>query len=245
MAPALPGPVCVTAASGGIGLTLCRELLDGGYTVFAHYRSNRAALDALAAELPGRLTPLQADLARPDDVEALERRLADEAPDLYGLVHGAAHYVAADDIVAFPRQDLETTMQVNVYAAFRLSQGVFARMRERGEGRIVFTSSIGVKYGGSPHTAPYTFSKAAVEAMSMGFAKAGAPHGVLVNALRVGVTDTGMHDANPHKDMQARLKLIPLGRAARPREVCRAVLFLLDPANSYTTGTVLTVAGGE
>ena len=112
-------------------------------------------------------------------------------------------------------------------------------------GRIINISSIGVKYGGHPNSAPYTISKAALEAMTILFAKAGAPHNVLVNAVRVGATDTDFHKLNPSKDLSSRINLIPLKRLADPSEIASTIYFLASEESSFVTGSVITVAGGE
>ena len=81
--------------------------------------------------------------------------------------------------------------------------------------------------------------------MTRAFAKAGAPHNILVNAVRAGVVDTGFHDLNFKKDMKKRINMIPLKRMASPREIADTVLFLTSDKSAFTTGTVITVAGGE
>ena len=92
---------------------------------------------------------------------------------------------------------------------------------------------------------PYTVSKAGLETMTMAFAKAGAPYNILVNAIRAGVTDTKFHDLNPGKNMRKRIEMIPLKRMATTQEITNTVFFLTSEKSSFTTGSIITVAGGE
>jgi len=84
-----------------------------------------------------------------------------------------------------------------------------------------------------------------LETMTISFAKAGAPHNVLVNALRVGVTDTDFHKRNPKKKLNSRTDLVPLKRLAEPAEIANTIFFLASEESSFITGSVITVAGGE
>src|SRR5207244_2365251 len=105
-----------------------------------------------------------------------------------------------------------------------------------GGGRIVNISSIGVKFGGSPTSLHYAAAKAALEAMTIGLARAGACDRILVNAIRPGVIATPFHDDVPADAIQRRVELIPLKRMGQPAEVASMVTYLLSPAASYITG---------
>ena len=85
-------------------------------------------------------------------------------------------------------------------------------------GRIVNISSISVEHGGNPASLAYTTSKAALESMTKTVSKKTARSGVLINAIRVGLTDTEFHKKNPNKLINARVNQIPIGRMLRPRK---------------------------
>ena len=134
---------------------------------------------------------------------------------------------------------------VNVKSPFLLSMRFVELMKDYKRGRIINISSIGVKYGGSVNSMPYTISKAALEAMTVSFAKEGAKYNILVNALRVGVTNTGIHDKSNNKNMNKRVEMIPLKRMAEPEEIAEYILFLSSEQCNFTTGSIITIAGGE
>ena len=89
-------------------------------------------------------------------------------------------------------------------------------------------------------------TKAGIVNMSEGFAKELAQHGIRVNAILPGLTDTKFASAltgNP-KILEMMLRMIPLQRVAQPEEIAPMALFLASPAASYITGGVFTVDGG-
>jgi NAD(P)-dependent dehydrogenase (short-subunit alcohol dehydrogenase family) len=92
----------------------------------------------------------------------------------------------------------------------------------------------------------YSFTKAAILSMTEGFAKELAGAGVRVNAVLPGLTDTKFAGAlTQNADLlKTLLRMIPLGRIARPEEIAPAILFLCSPAASYITGASFAVDGG-
>jgi NAD(P)-dependent dehydrogenase (short-subunit alcohol dehydrogenase family) len=236
--------VLVTGASGGIGGQVARDLLEDGAFVGAHFFSNAAGAEALLERAPDRCHIFRADLSQAGEADRLFTSfLAWSAGRIDALVNcaGVARSVPLEELT---EAALDETFAVNVRAPFLLACAALRVMKAQGAGRIVNVSSIGVAYGGSPKTAHYSASKAALEAMTRSLAKAGAPHGVLVNAVRAGVTDTAFH-AKLGRDLAERVSLIPLGRAARPEEISSVVRFLLGPGSSFMTGAIVPVAGGE
>ena len=81
--------------------------------------------------------------------------------------------------------------------------------------------------------------------MTLSFSKAGAPYNILVNTVRAGVTNTKLHQNNSIKNMDECIAMIPLKRWAEPEGISSTIFFLASEDSSFTTGTILTVAGGE
>jgi NAD(P)-dependent dehydrogenase (short-subunit alcohol dehydrogenase family) len=139
----------------------------------------------------------------------------------------------------------EKTVEVNLRGYFWTTVQAARRMRAAGGGAVVNIASVNARRA-APGQGVYSMTKAGIVNMTEGFAKELAPHGIRVNAILPGLTETKFASAitsNP-KLMDAMLRMIPLGRSAQPHEIAPAALFLLSPAAGYVTGTTLAVDGG-
>ena len=177
----------VTGASGGIGAELSRGLAEAGAALALHYASNEEAASALAAEIEaagGRTLTLGADLG---DADAPERLVAEVEREL-GPVDVLAANAGLSRPGAWEDVDAETfdaTIAVNLRAPYLLARRVLPGMRERGYGRILFTSSVAALTGGivGPH---YASSKAGLHGLTHFLAARVAADGVTVNAIAPG-----------------------------------------------------------
>ncbi len=237
-----PKTILITGANGGIGFACVQKFLEQGYFVAAHYHISDDRLRALNTD---RVVLIQGDLSRPQDAKRVFEQALEKCEKLDVLFNNAGTLRTAHSLEMMPLDDFDHVMHVNLRAAFQLSQLALVHMKERNGGRIINISSIGIKYGGNPVSASYTISKAAVESMTLSFAKAGAPYNVLVNAVRAGLTNTDFLKHNITKNLEKRVELIPVKRMADPQEIATVVYFLASEDSSYMSGSVLTVAGGE
>ena len=138
---------------------------------------------------------------------------------------------------------LEEHLKVNALAPVVITQCLVDSMKEKKWGRIVYGSSVGVKFGGGRDSFAYSYSKHAVEFISSEL-RSLAKDNVLVNSVRIGVTDTKRLRAL-NKDLKARAELIPAKRVANPKEIAEYICWLASEKNTYVSGEVLSVAGGE
>lgn len=234
--------ILITGANSGIGLATTKLFLQKGYFVFAHYFSSNDKLKKLNRE---KLEMFQSDLSQPKNIAKVFSRCLQKCRKVDVLFNNAGNLSISKNIESIKLKDFDYALNVNLKAPFLLSQLALKHMKKSNGGRIINISSIGIKYGGNSISAHYTISKAAVEAMTISFAKAGAPYNVLVNAVRAGLTETNMLKSNPAKDMKKRIDLIPLKRLANPKEIAESIYFLASKESSYVSGSILTVAGGE
>lgn len=237
----------VTGSSGGIGFEIARGLLSEGAFVGAHYYGNRKIAERLSKNARhGRCRLFQADFSSSDEVIRMWDEFIAWSKGRIGiLVNNAGEVLERVAMDRITEDIWDRTFQINLKAPFLLSRAALAVMAKRRRGRIINISSIGVKFGGSFYTAHYSASKAALEAVSRSFAKAGAPFNVLVTVVRAGLTDTPLHRKTGRKDLAARIRMVPLERMAAPREISNVVVFLAGEKGSFVTNTVIDVAGGE
>jgi NAD(P)-dependent dehydrogenase (short-subunit alcohol dehydrogenase family) len=236
----------VTGAASGIGRGVAEGLLDRGAAVLA----NDVNGDALGDLAERGATALPADLTDP----AARQGVVDAA-----VSAGVTHLVNAAGIIELrPIEDVDEAswdrvFAVNAKALFFLSQAICPRLPDGGA--VVNLSSTAAKTGTTLETAVYAATKAAVLSMTRSFANQYAPRGVRVNAVCPGIIDTPMQDKvladiaaqrgiSAAELDGARLKTVPLGRSASPRECAEIILFLLSDTAAYMTGQAVNVSGG-
>jgi 3-oxoacyl-[acyl-carrier protein] reductase len=248
MFPGLDGKrVLITGASGGIGSCLARLFAEYGALLGLHYHQNRAETETLVREIEkvgGEAVSIQADLCAPA-LPNLLQTFTERFGGIDILVNNAGAVIGAVDFLDLEPQMWEQTFRLNVQNPYFLAREAFVVMKMQGGGKIINISSISAKYGGSTKTLHYGAAKAALEAVTTGLARQGAPHNILVNAVRGGFIDTPMHHKIGRANLQRRIDMIPLKRAGTPVDVARMVLFLASEACDFITGEILTVAGGD
>ena len=152
-------------------------------------------------------------------------------------------------VVEVTEEQWDHVMAVNVTGSFLIGQAAARPMVERGQGAIVLTTSTSVLHGvtgGAGQGGPaYVASKGAVIALTRSLARALGPHGVRVNAVSPGITETPMISAYSDEQRDAMLRRFPLGRFAAPEEIANAGLYLISEEASFTTGEVMHVNGGS
>ena len=109
-------------------------------------------------------------------------------------------------------------------------------------GRILLTSSIGTKFGGSNSTFATAYQRKQMNLFQK-ILKFGQKN-VLINCLIIGVTHTKIHKKILKKDLKKRKKLIPIGRMAKPIEIAEYIYFLIND-NTFITGQTISISGGE
>lgn len=230
----------VTGAGKGIGAACCRALADAGFRVAVHYRSSAGPAEELAAKLPDAFA-LRADLARPEEIDALVAQLKERAGRVDVLVNNAGLNVNG----LTPAMKLEQYDAVAAMArgTWYLTKLVLRRFMLRQDGgRIVNITSV-VGSTGNPGQVPYTMVKAGLDAFTKSLAQELAGRPILVNSVAPGFIDTDMTDELPEAVREAILARIPLRRMGTPEEVAEVVSWLATSA-SYVHGTVIHVNGG-
>ncbi|WP_041782225.1 SDR family NAD(P)-dependent oxidoreductase [Mycolicibacterium chubuense] len=236
------------AGGGGIGTTVTRMAAEAGATVVAVSRSQEN-LDEHVGPLARQGLPVvavAADASTEDGVATVLDQVRECDGDLYGLVNVAGGAAPATWMPAtrVSREDWHALFAANLETAFFMSQAVSRELLARGlTGSIVSVSSISGMNTAPFHIA-YGTAKAAVVAMTRTMAVELAPHGIRVNAVAPGVTETAASGTYVDEDPERDRKAIAMGRRGTPEEQAGAILFLLSDLSSYITGQTLLVDGG-
>ncbi len=237
----------VTGASRGIGESIAKTLAAYGAQVIVSSRKidgcHRVVDEIKAAG--GKAEAFACHIGEMEQIETVFAHIQTTYGRLDILVNNAAANpyfgpIADTDLSAFQK-----TLDVNIRGYFFMSTAGYKLMKKTGGGAIVNTASVNGVIPG-PYQGIYSITKAAVISMTHACAKEWAPEHVRVNALLPGITDTKFASAlvNNPQMMKVMGGKVPMARVAHPDEMAAAVLYLVSPGASYTTGVCLNVDGG-
>lgn len=235
----------ITGASRGIGRATALCLAANGYAVAVNYNTDKAAAEAVCAEIVaggGRAVALQADVG--DEAAAGKLCLAAEAElGAIDLLVNNAGVAAFGFFDACTYQQWRRIFAVNVDGAFFCSRAVLPGMIHRKSGNIINISSIWGIVGASCEVA-YSASKGALIAMTKALAKEVGPSGIRVNCIAPGVIDTDMNANLDEVALRELAEETPLGVLGVPEDIAEMVAFLASEKSRFVTGQVVSPNGG-
>jgi len=244
----------VTGASRriGIGAAVCRALAAHGTDIFFTYWISADSMLPLGVDADGpaklqneligqgvRCESLEIDLSQID----APKRILDEVELRLGspsiLVNNAA-YSTRDGFEVLDAATLDAHYAVNMRGTFLLTVEFARRLSGRSGGRIINLTS-GQSLGPMPGELAYVATKGAVEAFTVSLSAELASHGITVNAVDPGPTDTGWMTEEVRKELLPRF---PQGRIGQPEDVARLIAFLASDEAAWITGQVMHSSGG-
>lgn len=241
--------VLITGASRGIGAATATLAARDGFDVAIGYVKNEAAAHQVAEAVRRRgrrAVTVQGDVAIPDDIPRMFAQAEEELGPITALVNNSGITGPIGPFSQTTIETIEEVFRVNVFGTMHSCKLAVERFRKNGiPGVIVNVSSVAARTG-SPHEyIHYAASKAAVETFTIGLGREVAEHGIRVCAVAPGSTLTDIHATAGEPDRPARVApRIPMGRLAQPEEIAETITWLLSPAASYLTATVVNCAGG-
>ncbi|MDM0018410.1 2-hydroxycyclohexanecarboxyl-CoA dehydrogenase [Variovorax saccharolyticus] len=242
--------VVVTGGGGGIGGATCRRFAREGAKV-AVYDMNLEAAEKVAAAIRadgGQAQAFRCDITDRASVDQAVEATQQNLGPIDVLVNNAGWDVFKPFTKTEPSQ-WDKLVAINLTGALHMHHAVLPGMAARKAGRIVNIASDAARVGSSGE-AVYAACKGGLVAFSKTIAREHARHGVTVNVVCPGPTDTALFAdykegaGNPEKLMEAFTRSIPLGRIGQPDDLPGAILFFASDDASFVTGQVLSVSGG-
>ncbi len=240
----------VTGAGQGIGRAIALALARDGaqVAVLDIVKENAEAVVREVEALSVKALALAVDLRKRAEVE----RAIAEIVAQWGQLDIVVNNAGWDRMQPFLDSDEETwdrIIGINFKGTLYVLRAALPHMVQKGGGRVINIASDAGRVGSS-NEAVYAGTKGAILAFSKTIAREVARHGITVNVVCPGITETallqGMRDESPKnaKVIEAIGRAIPLGRTGQPEDIAAAVAFLASPEANYITGQTLSVSGG-
>lgn len=229
--------VLVTGGSRGLGEAVCRRFAAAGCRVIVNYAGSREAAETVAGQIGGEA--IRCDISNESQVEAMFQQI--------GGVDILVNNARMDPYQRTPQmtdgQWWDAVMAVNLKGAYLCGKFALADMQKKQWGRMIHISSLWAYQPANERMLSYAASKAAMHALSRGFARLGAPYNITSNVLAPGLILTKLLGERLTPEMLAKeLDGIPLGRGATPEEVAESVYDLAK--SSFMTGEIVNLNGG-
>ena len=226
----------ITGATGGIGSAIARALHSQGAEVILS-GTRQGSLDELARELSDRAHPIAADLSDKSSIDSLIKKISDISTDGVDIVINNAGIVRDNLLVRMKDEEWNQVLDINLFAGYKLTQGLMRGMMKRRWGRIIGISSV-VGTTGNPGQANYAAAKAGMIGFSKALAQEVATRGITVNVIAPGMIQTAMTDDLNEEQSARLLSTIPLGRLGSPEEIAASVIYLASDEAAYVLSLI-------
>ena len=236
----------VTGGGGGMGVEIISILAKVGAKIAAadiKLDAAKATVDELNQGGEDIAATFKFDVTKKSDIEGLIGDTVAKFGQLDILVNTAG-VLTSTPLDQVTDEEWYSVMDINLKGTFECCRAAITEMKKRRYGKIVNIGSLAGKVGGVHAGVSYSTSKAGVHALTKTFAKAAAPHGINVNCIAPGPTDTVMLNVFTPEQKQMFLDSIPFNRFAEPSDIANTVLFLVSDLSDYITGEIINVNGG-
>ncbi|MBM2835950.1 MAG: fabG [candidate division NC10 bacterium] len=235
----------VTGGARGIGGACSLALARLGATVIINYCRSKDAAERLQEDIAGaggQARTFQADVSKPDEVEAMFAFLRREYARLDILVNNAG-IIRDTLLLLMTLDDWQSVQDVNVTGTFLCTRCAVEMMLRQHGGKIITIASASAVSGGRGQT-NYAASKGALVSFTRASAVELGRKGIQINAVLPGIIETDMSKAIRERAGEALLERIPVRRFGQPSEVASLVAFLASEESNYIIGQAISIDGG-
>ena len=228
--------VLILGGSSDIGVELTKKFLDKKiYNVHIHYNSSSKVIK----NFKHNCKLIKAELSISNEKNILKKFKND-----YDIIVNLVGYISGKSFEHFTIKSLEKTLRVNSLIPMLIIRKSLKKMVKKKWGRIVNSSSIGVKFGGGNQTFEYSLSKHLNEFIPNYFKKI-ADKNIFYNTVKIGLTNTKIHKKISNKNLIKRTKLLPIKKMATSKDIANYIFYIASNENQFITNEVINITGGE
>ena len=227
--------VLILGGSSDMGLELAKNFVDkNNYKLYLHYNSNSKILKSFKYKCKF----IKADLSSLNFNKTLKK-----FENNYYIIINLTGYISNQSFKNFKVKEFYKTINTNSLIPLLIVRNSLNYMERKKFGRVINTSSIGVKFGGGENTFLYSLSKHLNEFIPSHVRKLSNKN-IFYNCLRIGVVNTKFHKKIKNKDLKKRINLIPVKRMAKTKEITDLIFYLIN-SNNFINNELINIAGGE
>ena len=228
--------VLIIGGSSDIGYELTKKFLDNGnYELDFHYNSN----SKIIKKLKNKCNFIKADLS----ISNIEENL-NKFDNNYDIIINLVGYINGKSFEKSTIKSLEKSLRVNSIIPLLIIKKSIQKMIKKKWGRIVNSSSIGVKFGGGNQTFEYSLAKHLNEFIPSYLRKI-ADKNIFYNVIKIGLTNTKIHKKITNKNLTKRIKLLPVKKMAKPSDIANYIYYISSNENQFITNELINITGGE
>ncbi len=226
--------ILILGGNSDIGIKIIDKLInDKGISLDIHFNKN----------FPKKSYKKKLNLIKKDLFKINERNVKIHFDNDYDVIINLVGYVSDQSFQKFSLKEIQKTILINSFVPFLIIRNTLKNMEKKKFGRIINTSSIGVKFGGGRSTFSYSLSKHINEFIPLEIKKLSSKN-VLYNTLRIGLTNTKFHKKIKNKSIVKRTKLVPVRKMASANDIANYIIFLIRD-NNFITNEIINITGGE
>jgi 3-oxoacyl-[acyl-carrier protein] reductase len=238
----------VTGGARGLGELFSLEMAKEGAKVIVVdilRKEARETVQAIEAK-GGSALSLNIDVTSEEETLIMAQQTVSKFGRIDILVNNAAMFcgVGRKPFWEIPPTEWDQLISVNLKGPFLCSRAVFPQMKKQRKGKIINLSSE-TAFTGSKGFIHYTTSKGGLISFTRSLAAEVGPHGICVNAIAPGFTDTEASRTITDDIMKYDTSMTPLQRLEQPKDLVGAIIFLSSDESDFITGQTLVVNGGR
>jgi 3-oxoacyl-[acyl-carrier protein] reductase len=226
--------VLILGGNSDIGIKVIEKLIeDKNLLLYIHYNRFR----------PKIRCKKKINLIKKNLFDINEKNINKIFKNDYDIIINLVGYVSNQSFFNFRIKELNKTILINSIIPYLIIRNSLKSMIKKKFGRIVNTSSVGIKFGGGKKTFAYSISKYLNEFIPSDIRRLSSKN-IFYNTLRIGVTNTKIHKKIKNKSLKNRVRLIPANKLASVDDISNYIIYLIHN-NNFITNEIVSITGGE